>query len=273
MTATATIANLFFYPVKSTRAIARDRLRITATGFEWDRHWMAASPAGVFMSQRTQPRLARVQGEIGAETLTLHAPDQQPLSVPLEPQGNTKAAQVWKDSITALDQGDEAAAWLSQAVGMEARLLRIAPVLDRHASREYAGPTPGPVSFVDGFPFLVVNLASLEHLNSKMPEPVPLERFRPNITLAGLEPFAEDRIGALEFDNVTLRLVKPCARCVITATDQQTGNPATNPLPVLRQFRFDKKLMGVTFGENAVIAAGLGETLTVGAQCRIVWDS
>lgn len=273
MTDTATIGNLFFYPVKSTRAIARDRLRLAATGFEWDRHWMAASPAGVFMSQRTQPRLARIQAEIGGDTLIMQAPDQAPLAVPLQPEGSTKPAQVWKDSITALDQGDEAAAWMSKAVGMDARLLRIAPVLDRHASREYAGVTPAPVSFSDGFPILVVNLASLDHLNSKMPEPVPLERFRPNITLAGLEPFAEDRIAALEFENVTLRLVKPCTRCVITSTDQKTGNPATNPLPVLRQFRFDKKHMGVTFGENAVIAAGVGETLSIGARCRIVWDS
>jgi hypothetical protein len=180
---------------------------------------------------------------------------------------------VWKDSITALDQGDAAARWVTEAIGVDARFLRIAPVLDRRANPEYAGTTLAPVSFADGFPMLIVNFASLEYLNSKMPEPVPLERFRPSIVLDGLEPFAEDRIAALEFDNVTLRLVKPCTRCVITSTDQQTGNPASNPLPVLRTFRFDRRLMGVTFGENAVIAAGVGETLELGAHCSIVWDS
>ena len=102
-------------------------------------------------------------------------------------------------------------------------------------------PTPAPVSFSDGFPILVVNLASLAELNSRMPQAVPLERFRPNIALEGLEPFAEDRIAALEFGPITLRLVKPCARCVITSTDQRTGELSTNPLPVLRQFRFDRK--------------------------------
>jgi uncharacterized protein YcbX len=225
------------------------------------------------MSQRTQPRLARIETEVGADSLTLRAPNQPPITVPLQPNGDTKAAEVWKHSITALDQGDDAAKWLTEAVGMDARLLRISPILDRQANAEYAAPTPAPVSFTDGFPILVVNLASLAELNKRMPAPVPLERFRPNIVLEGLEPFAEDHIDRLEFGNVTLRLVKPCTRCVITSTDQRTGEPSTNPLPVLRQFRFDRKLMGVTFGENAVIAAGIGATLSVGDTCQVVRDA
>jgi uncharacterized protein YcbX len=266
------VRHLFVYPVKSTRAIPRSGARLSATGFEWDRHWMAASPDGVFMSQRTQPRLARVETEIGNDVLTLRAPDQQPLTVPLQPTGATKAAEVWKNPISALDQGDEAADWLTRAIGAEARLLRISPVLDRQANREYAGNTPAPVSFADGFPILVVNLASLAELNSRMPEPVPLERFRPNVVLEGLEPFAEDRIASLEFESVSLRLVKPCTRCVITSTDQRTGELSTNPLPVLRRFRFDRALMGVTFGENAVIAAGIGQSLALGDTCKVIWD-
>jgi uncharacterized protein YcbX len=268
----ATIRELNIYPLKSGRAVPKQQARLAATGFEWDRHWMAASPEGVFMSQRTQPRLARVETEIGDHVLTLRAPDQQPLVIPLQPSGATKSAEVWKNAITALDQGDDAGRWLSQAIGEEARLLRISPVLDRHANREYAGNTPAPVSFADGFPILVVNLASLADLNSRMPEPVPLERFRPNVVLDGLEPFAEDRIARLEFESITLRLVKPCTRCVITSTDQHTGELSTNPLPVLRRFRFDRALTGVTFGENAVITAGIGQLLTVGDTCNVVWE-
>jgi uncharacterized protein YcbX len=269
----AVIRHLFVYPVKSTRAIPKTQVRITATGLEWDRHWMAASPNGVFMSQRTQPRLARIDTEIGADVLTLRAPDQPPLTIPLQPSGDTRPAEVWKNAITALDQGDTAASWLTQAVGMDARLLRISPILDRRANPQYAAPTAAPVAFQDGFPMLVVNLASLAELNARMSEPVPLERFRPNLVLEGLEPFAEDHIDRLEFGKVTLRLVKPCTRCVITSTDQRTGEPSTNPLPVLRKFRFDREHMGVTFGENAVIAAGIGEMLSVGDSFRVVRNS
>jgi hypothetical protein len=266
----AVIRHLFVYPVKSTRAIPKTQVRVAATGLEWDRHWMAASPNGIFMSQRTQPRLARIETEVDADVLRLRAPDQPELTIPLQPAGDTRPAEVWKNAITALDQGEAAASWLTRAVGMDARLLRISPVLDRQASPQFAAPTAAPVAFQDGFPMLVVNLASLAELNARMPEPVPLERFRPNIVLDGLEPFAEDHIDRLEFGKVTLRLVKPCTRCVITSTDQQTGELSTNPLPVLRKFRFDRELMGVTFGENAVIAAGIGETLSVGDTCRVV---
>ncbi len=127
-------------------------------------------------------------------------------------------------------------------------------------------PRPRPYRLADGFPILVCNAASLAHLNTRMPSPIGMERFRPNIVLEGLEPFEEDRISELRFDTVTLRLVKPCTRCVITSTDQLTGEPSTNPLPVLRAFRFDKALMGVTFGENAVIAHGVGQVLEAGCD-------
>jgi uncharacterized protein YcbX len=100
-----------------------------------------------------------------------------------------------------------------------------------------------------------------------MPERIPMERFRPNIVLAGLAAFEEDGIEELQIGAITLCLVKPCTRCIITTTDQLTGERSTNPLPVLRRFRFDRALMGVTFGENAVIGAGTGSFLTRGAEC------
>jgi uncharacterized protein YcbX len=234
---------------------------------------MAASPDGVFMSQRTQPRLALVVPEVADDTLTLRAPGLPPLRVPVKPDGHSQPARVWKDSITSLDLGDGAAKWLTEALDIPARLLRISPVLDRHAKAEFAGPTPAPVSFADGFPILVCNAASLAYLNTRMPSAVGMERFRPNIVLEGLEPFEEDRIAELRFDTITLRLVKPCTRCVITSTDQLTGEPSTNPLPVLRAFRFDKALMGITFGENAVIAHGVGQVLKRGATCSVVHDA
>ena len=72
---------------------------------------------------------------------------------------------------------------------------------------------------------------------------------------------------------VTLRLVKPCVRCVVPSTDQRSGVRGLAPLPVLRTFRFDAKLRGVTFGENAVIASGAGQTLERGAECRIRYEN
>jgi uncharacterized protein len=120
---------------------------------------------------------------------------------------------------------------------------------------------------------LVCNRASLEELNTRMPEPVPMERFRPNIVLGGLPAFAEDRIESLTLGDVRLRLVKPSTRCIITATDQRTGERSTNPLPVLRTYRMDPTLHGVKFGENAIIVAGAGSRLHLGDTAKVTFQS
>src|SRR5262249_20696604 len=129
-----------------------------------------------------------------------------------------------------------------------------------------------PVGFADGFPILVCNRASLDELNTRMPEPIPMERFRPNIVLRGLSPFAEDRISSLQIGEITFRLVKPCTRCVVTSTDQRTGERSTNPLPVLRTFPFDRELLGVTFGENAIPTGGVGHVIERGANCTVTYE-
>jgi uncharacterized protein YcbX len=263
----AVVQDLFIYPFKSARGIARRTVRLTATGLEWDRHWMAVDATGTFTSQRTHPKLAQVTPAICGDALILTAGDLEPLCLPLAPVGQAVAVKVWNDRCAGLDQGDEAAEWISRAVGAVLRLVCQAPLLDRRADAAFAGAAPPPVAFADGYPFLVCNLASLADLNARMPAPVPMERFRPNIVLSGLSAFEEDRIDTIQIGAITLRLVKPCTRCIITSTDQSSGARSTNPLPVLRSFRFDRKLLGVTFGENAVAHAGVGLSIERGAEC------
>jgi uncharacterized protein YcbX len=268
-----TVDELNIYPLKSGRRIPKSSARIAATGFEWDRYWMAVNAEGTFLSQRTHPKLAWIQPELSEHALTLHAHGVAPLVIPLETSGDALNVQVWKDACEGFDQGQLASAWVSAVLGEPVRVVRAPQSPKRMANPEYAGPIPTPVSFADGFPVLVCNRASLDHLNTQMPEPVPMERFRPNIVLQGLPAFAEDRIASIQIGAVTLRLVKPCTRCVITSTDQSTGERSTNPLPVLRKFRFDRDLLGVTFGENAVPVAGVGTLIETGAQCHVTYDA
>jgi uncharacterized protein YcbX len=266
----AVVEELFVYPLKSARGIAQTAARLAPTGLEWDRQWMAVDALGTFVSQRTHPKLARIVPTIAGDALMLTAPDLKPLQLPLEPVGETVAVRVWNDHCAGLDQGDAAAEWLSSAAADVLRLVRRAPLADRLANAQFAGARPAQLSFADGYPILVCNRSSLADLNLRMPEPIPMERFRPNIVLTGLPAFEEDRIEALQIGPITLRLVKPCTRCIITSTDQRTGERTTNPLPVLRKFRFDRELLGVTFGENAVISAGAGSILTCGTECVTV---
>ena len=267
------VEELHIYPLKSGRGIAKSAVRLAATGLEWDRNWMITDSAGGFLTQRTHPKLARIEPSLSATSLTLRALDLPPLELPFAFQGDAVNVQVWKDRCEGLDQGQAASEWASHVLEKTVRLVRVPGSPKRAANPEYAGPQPAPVAFPDGFPVLVCNRASLDDLNARMPEPVPMARFRPNIVLNGLEPFTEDRIASVQIGAITLKLVKPCTRCVITSTDQRTGERSTNPLPYLREFRFDRDLLGVTFGENAVVAAGVGESIERGAECVVTFDA
>jgi MOSC domain-containing protein len=267
------VTELWVYPVKSMRGSARERLRLTATGFEWDRQWMVVDSKGKFLSQRTHPQLARVVPEIERSMLRLEAPGLAALRVPLSAQGTPVPVSVWDDSCTGLDQGEEAAAWTSAAVGAPVRLIRVAPAMGRLASAQFAGPLRAPLNFPDGYPILVTNEASLEALNTQLPRPVPMGRFRPNLVLRGLPAWAEDRIDTLRLGAVTLRLVKPCLRCTIPSIDQLTGEPSTDPAPALKKLRFSKQLRGVMFGENAVIISGSGTEVECGAEVEVTYDT
>jgi MOSC domain-containing protein len=268
----ATVVGLYIYPVKSARGIPKPRVRVAAGGLEWDRHWMVVDANGTFITQRTHPQLARLVPEIGDDSLTLTAPDLPALHLPLLPCGEGIPVRVWDHSCIALDQGSAAAEWASQAVGQSVRLVRVSPAMDRAANPKYAGSTFAPVAFPDGFPILVCNEASLADLNERLPEPVPMERFRPNLVVSGLPAFAEDRIDSLQIGGITLRLVKPCTRCTIPSVDQRTGEQSTDPFPALRSFRFDRTLRGATFGENAVIATGAGGWLEQGTECQVTFE-
>lgn len=270
---TATVTGLFVYPVKSTRGIARSAARVTATGFEWDRQWMVIDAKGTFLSQRTHPHLAQIVPEVGEDVLTLRHAKLEPLTVPLTADGERIAVRVHRDPCVGIDQGAVAAEWVSRALGQQVRLVRVPPDPRRLANPQFAAPVIAPMGFADGFPMLVCNQASLDDLNRRMTTPIPMERFRPNIVLEGLAPWAEDHIDTLVLGDVTLRLVKPCTRCAIPSVDQRTGERGADPLPVLRPFRFNKALLGITFGENAVIVEGHGSQIARGIACRVAFEA
>ncbi|GAC1458103.1 MAG: MOSC N-terminal beta barrel domain-containing protein [Steroidobacteraceae bacterium] len=268
-----TVSAIFIYPVKSMRGMACAQARLGATGLEWDRQWMAVDARGTFLSQRTHPRLARIVPEVTADALLLNAPDMPPLRVPLAATGAAVPVRVWKDACSGVEQGAAAHEWLSRVLRQPARLVRVAPNMQRTANREFAGTIPAPITFPDGYPVLVVNAASLQDLNARLGEQLPMERFRPNLVLEGLPAWAEDHIDTLAIGPVTLRLVKPCVRCSIPSLDHLTGDPATDPMPVLRKFRFNNALRGITFGENAVIVSGTGAAVGRGAPCQVSFEA
>jgi hypothetical protein len=160
--------------------------------------------------------------------------------------------------VTADDCGDEPAAWLSDHLGLPCRLVR--------AGAAYARPIPArklpstlhltphtayEVSFADGFPFLVISEESLADLNARLDAPVPMNRFRPSLVVAGGEPYAEDTWGRFRIGSVVFHGATRCGRCVVTTTDQLTAARGQEPLRTLATYRRDAA-GDVMFGRNLV---------------------
>lgn len=267
---TATITALHIYPVKSCAGIALSSARMTATGFEFDRQWMIARPNGRFVTQRELPRLALIGTAIDDAHLRLTAPEVEPLALPLNHDGERTQVVVWRDQCAALDAGDAAANWLERVMGEPLRLVRFDPNGKRQADPAWTGAIEAYAQFADAFPWLLISEGSLAALNERLPRPLPMNRFRPNIVVSGLAPFEEDSVESLSDDRVSLHPIKPSTRCAITTTDQTRGErDGDEPLRTLRAFRFDRELRGVTFGQNVIASRGTGKYLKVGQTLQV----
>jgi uncharacterized protein YcbX len=266
------LTDLHVYPIKSCRGIAFDSAQVASTGLADDRHWMLVRPNGRFITQREHPRMALIGTALRASGLVLNAPGMAELNVSRNGGGESRPVTVWKFDGRGIDCGETAAAWASQFLETPLRLVMFDVSVPRVCSPEWTGDTHAVTEFSDGYPILVISRASLADLNSRLSKALPMERFRPNIVIDGVDAYDEDRMHELRAGPVTLRIVKPCARCSITTTDQQRGAvDGVEPLQTLKEYRFDKELRGVTFGQNVIVVKGIGETLRVGQPFDVTW--
>jgi uncharacterized protein YcbX len=268
---TATILSLHSYPVKSARALDHASAVLSTRGLPHDREWMVVDARGRFQTQRELPALARLQAEVGQSALLLRM-DASSIEVPFAAAGDTREVQIWQSASLGIDSGAAVALWLSQQLGSELRLVRFNAARPRASDPLWTGGVTALNAFSDGFPLLVANAASLVELNSRLREPLPMNRFRPNIVIDGIGPWTEDRIDTLNAGGLSLKLVKPCTRCVIPTTDQASGVRGSDEvLRELHAYRYDARLRGVTFAQNAVIVTGVGQRLQVGQRFEIAW--
>ncbi|MEZ4423632.1 MAG: MOSC domain-containing protein [Gemmatimonadota bacterium] len=262
------VSALYLHPLKSGRRVALDRAALTERGFAGDRTWMVVRPDGAFLTGREHPRLTQVAARVEGEDLELSTPGGTVLHVP-PPSADAEAVpvRIWGDDVRARAAGGEADRWLSDTLGFPCRLVRLDPEAPRTVDPTYARPSD-TVGFADGFPVLVTTTASLEALNARLPEPLAMTRFRPNLVVDGATAFAEDGWRHIRVGETELALVKPCARCVLTTVDPETGevHPDGEPLRTLATFRRSDR--GVLFGQNA-IPRRLG-TVRVGDPVEVV---
>jgi MOSC domain-containing protein len=274
------VGGVYIYPIKSCAGVAVFSWPVGQYGFVHDREFLVVDEDGTFLTQRTHPKLALVQPFPRQETLAVRAPNLPEINLPWfgspadRDVKRTRSVLIWEDRVEADDMGDQIAAWFSSHLGLNVRLVRIGsryrraigtnrvPIIHREA---LASPEVG---FADAYPFLIISETSLDDLNRRLPHSIPMNRFRPNIVVAGgSEPYPEDKWETIQIGSARFRHKGPSIRCVITTTDQITLERGKEPLKTLATYRRTPE-GEVIFGMN-FFCESPGEIIKVGDEIRV----
>ena len=252
-----TLTALYRYPVKSCRGASVDRARVERAGLEGDRRWMLAHPDGTMATARTIPRLLLSAPDPSPGGLTLTGPHLPPLHVSVPAPGEEPMdVTVHRTWTAGLRAGADADAWFGSLTGEDLRLVHLDDSDRRRPDPAFSEPADR-VSYADGYPVLLVGEESLRQVNAWIADgphagegPLPITRFRPNLVVDGVAPFAEDGWRRIRVGDAAFRMAKGCARCVLTTVDPDTAEKGREPLVTLtRHRRFDS---GVWFGANLI---------------------
>lgn len=247
------IKSLHIYPIKSLGGIELSQTKVERRGLQHDRRWMLIDESGRFISQREYHSLALLQPSIEGEFLNIEdrSGRMDPLKISMEePQTEPIKVTIWDDECLAKPLGESISQWFSAFMNKSVRLVYMHKGSQRIADQRYAPQPDDVVSFADGYPMLVISQESLDLLSKKVGAEIPMNRFRPNMVLTGLEPHGEDTLAEVSINGLKLYGVKPCARCVMTTIDQQTAEKGKEPLKTLASYR--KTGAKILFGENFI---------------------
>jgi uncharacterized protein YcbX len=262
---TLELSAIYRYPLKSARGHALDSCAMDRFGLVGDRRWMLVDDRGRFVSQRRLPAMAcldvaaldgGLRLKMGGDTIDVEEPS---------PRGECVISTVWEDTVVAPVAAPDVNRWLSGRFGESLRLVHFPPTALRGVEPGYA-PSGQLVAFSDGYPLLIVTEASLEELNRRLPGPVPMDRFRPNLVIRGADAHAEDGWRHIRIGDAEVTLVKACSRCAIPGIDQQTGARDPHINHALAAYR--RRDGVIYFGMNAVAVDGA--RFDVGHRVEIV---
>ncbi|MEM6496660.1 MAG: MOSC N-terminal beta barrel domain-containing protein [Pseudomonadota bacterium] len=241
------LTGIFIYPVKSCAGTDLEKVTLDRFGPAGDRRWLVVDERGRFISQREHAAMALIQVDPLRGGISLSTVDSNiEVAIP-KPDAKEVRVTVWEDTVRSLLADASACDWLSEQLGRPCRLVYMPDNAQRLVDGIYARDGEN-VSFADGFPLLLISQASLDDLNSRLENPVPMNRFRPNLVVDGCESFAEDSWRRIRIGDVEFKVAKPCSRCAIPSIDQATAERDPQINRVLANYRrFDRQIM---FGQN-----------------------
>ncbi|WP_304517398.1 MOSC domain-containing protein [Cecembia rubra] len=250
------LQDIYIYPIKSLGGIRVETANLEERGFQFDRRWMLVDHEGTFLSQRTFSKMALLQVEIFSDKMEVFEKNQleMRLTIPFDCKTDGLIdVSIWEDTVKGLLIKKEINDWFSESLGMDCRLVLMPESTRRKLKPKYAVHGES-VSFADAMPYLIIGQSSLDDLNMKLTDSVPMDRFRPNLVFNGGAPFEEDNWNKVKIGEAIFKVTKPCARCVMTTVDQLTGEKGKEPLRTLSTYRtFQNQVM---FGQNMLLLEG-----------------
>jgi uncharacterized protein YcbX len=246
------LSEIWIYPVKSLGGIRLTQCEAFDKGLQYDRRWMVVDQHGVFLTQRTNIKMAMIDVTIGEKGLLLFNRLERANQI-LVPFISTSAqrmnVRVWNDEVIAHTVCDQADLWLTIQLGKPVRIVQMQDDTKRMMGPEFVKDGL-QVSFADDFPYLLISESSLTDLNNRLDRPVEMKRFRPNFVVSDTEAFAEDHWEYIQIGDLTFHVAKSCERCVITTIDTYDGTRGPEPLKTLAKYR--KINNKVHFGQNLI---------------------
>ena len=262
-----TLSEINIYPIKSLGGISLQSSVVEERGLKHDRRWVLVDESNKFFTQRDFPEMALIKVAVDQDGLKLQHKTKtiEQLFIPFEfEHSKTDKVVIWDDTVTGEFYNSQIDNWFSEIIGIECHLVKMPESTKRVVDTTYAKNKI--VRFADRFPFLIIGQASLDDLNSRIEVPLPMNRFRTNFVFTGGKSFEEDNWKSFKIGDVAFQAVKPCARCVITTTDQETSDRAHEPLLTLSKYRkVDNKVM---FGMN-LVCESTGQ-ITVGNKIELL---
>lgn len=244
------VSALYIYPVKSLGGISLDSALVLPKGLQHDRRWMLVDENNQFLTQRVHSSMAFFKTALQEGGIVVRHKSGSEILIPFQCSGAMVKATIWNDEVLVQEVSPEHHEWFSHWLGMKCKLVQFPEGHERRVDPEYA-MADDQTSLSDAYPVLVISQASLDDLNRRLEQPVPMNRFRPNIVVEGSEPFEEDGWKEFSVSDARFAGVKPCARCVMTTVDQETGLTGEEPLRTLSTFR--KQGNKVMFGQNLLV--------------------
>jgi len=262
------VSHLYVYPIKSLGGILLDQVQLTDRGLKHDRRLVLIDEDNRFISQREIARMALLQTALCGSKLIVFEKGNSgdAIEVDLKPaEGDVVKVILFKDESEGIVLDETVNSWFSKKLDVNCRLVYMPDRVRRAVDPVYAH-NDEITAFSDGFPLLLIGQASLNDLNNRLNQWLPMNRFRPNIVFTGGAAFEEDTMKEFEISKIRFAAVKPCARCVVTTIDQETGARGKEPLKTLNQYRqLNNKIY---FGQN-ILYKGDG-VLRIGDELKVI---